>query len=63
MGTARFSPGLKRLGTEADHSRPVSAKVKNKWSYNSTLSVWLHGVYTDNFTPSTVYSLYRLLCD
>jgi hypothetical protein len=29
--------GVKRPGREADHSPPSSAKVKNVWSYTSTL--------------------------
>ena len=29
-------PGVKRPGSEADHSRPSSAEVKNKWSCTST---------------------------
>jgi hypothetical protein len=31
-----FSPGLKQLGCEADHSPISSAKVKNVWHYTST---------------------------
>jgi hypothetical protein len=31
-----FSPGLKRLGREADHSPPASADVKITWMYIST---------------------------
>jgi hypothetical protein len=30
------SPGIKRLGREADHSSPSSAEVKNRCSYTST---------------------------
>jgi len=29
-------PGVKRPGSEADHSRPSSAEVKNAWIYTST---------------------------
>jgi hypothetical protein len=29
-------PGVKRPGSEADHSPPASAKVKNMWIYTST---------------------------
>jgi hypothetical protein len=36
--------GVKRLGREADHSPPSSAKDKNVWSYTSTPSICLHGV-------------------
>jgi hypothetical protein len=31
-----FTPGLKRLGREADHLPPPSAEFKNAWSYTST---------------------------
>jgi hypothetical protein len=31
-----LSPGVKRLGSEADHSPPTSAKVKKTWVYTST---------------------------
>jgi hypothetical protein len=30
---ATSSPGVKRLGHEADHSPPTSAKVKKRWIY------------------------------
>jgi len=33
--TGALSLGIKRLGREADHSRPSSAEVKNTWSYAS----------------------------
>jgi len=32
-----LSPGVKWPGNEADHSLPSNAKVKNEWSYTSTL--------------------------
>jgi hypothetical protein len=35
MGTAVFSPGVKQLGREADHSSPTSDEVKNTWMYTS----------------------------
>jgi hypothetical protein len=31
-----LSPGVKRLGREADHSPPSSAEVKNAWGFTST---------------------------
>lgn len=31
-----ISPGIKRLGVEADHSLSSGAMVKNEWSYAST---------------------------
>jgi hypothetical protein len=43
---------LKRPGSEADHSPPSSAEVKNAWSYTSTPPIRLHGLvkHRDNFT-------------
>jgi len=46
---------IKRPGSEADHSPPPSAKVKNEWSYTSASPIHLHGVvfsskHRDNFT-------------
>jgi hypothetical protein len=37
LDTKGSFPGVKHLECEADHSPPPSAKVKNKWSHNSTL--------------------------
>jgi hypothetical protein len=37
------SLGVKRPGHEADHSPPLSAEVKNAWSYTSP-PIRLHGV-------------------
>jgi len=31
-----FTPGVKQLGREADHSPPFSAEIKNAWSYTHT---------------------------
>jgi hypothetical protein len=31
-----LSPGVKRLGREADHSPPITAEVKKTWIYRST---------------------------
>jgi hypothetical protein len=36
MGIGGSYTGLKRPGSEADHSPPSRAEVKNTWSYNST---------------------------
>jgi hypothetical protein len=36
MGARGSSPGVKRLGREADHSPPSSIEVKNNWIYTST---------------------------
>jgi hypothetical protein len=35
MGSGAFSPGVKRLGREADHSPSSKAEVTNAWSYTS----------------------------
>jgi len=35
---------VKWSGSEADHSPPASAKVKNVWSYKSTPPICLHGM-------------------
>jgi hypothetical protein len=35
-GKGFFSPGLKRSGSETDHSRPTSVEVKKTWIYTST---------------------------
>jgi hypothetical protein len=49
MGTV----GLFPWGSEADHSPPSSAKVKNTWSYTSTpphvLMAWCLIKHSDNF--------------
>jgi hypothetical protein len=39
-----LSLGIKRPGSEADHSSPSSALIKNAWSYTSTPPIRLHGV-------------------
>jgi hypothetical protein len=44
MGTGTLSLGVKRPGSEADHSPPSSAEVKTAWSYTSTSPIRLHGV-------------------
>jgi hypothetical protein len=43
MGTGSFSPELKRLGREADHSPPSGAKIKNGGAI-PPLPIILHGV-------------------
>jgi hypothetical protein len=35
-GTRGFSPGIKRLEREADHSPPARAEVKKMWIYTSS---------------------------
>jgi hypothetical protein len=44
MGTGGFSPGVKQLGREADHSPPTSAEVKKMWIYYIHFPIRLHGV-------------------
>jgi len=44
-----LSPGIKRLGLEADQSPSCSAEFKSEWSYTSTTPVCLHVMYKDNF--------------
>jgi hypothetical protein len=36
MGTGAFSPGVKRLRREADHSPSTNAEIKKIWIYTST---------------------------
>jgi hypothetical protein len=54
--------GVKWPGSEADHSPPSSADVKNAWSYTSTpqhiFMVWCVVKHRDNFIslPRTFYS-------
>jgi len=39
-----ISLGVKRRGSEANHSPPSSSEVSNAWSYTSTPPIRLHGV-------------------
>jgi hypothetical protein len=39
------------LISEADHSPPSSAKVKNPWSYTSTSPIHLHGLVLRTLPP------------
>jgi len=43
-------PGVKHLQCAVNHSLPTSAKIKNKWSYNSTPPIYIHSMDMDNFT-------------
>jgi hypothetical protein len=40
----QWEPVVKWPGSEANHSTPCSAEVKNAWSYTSIPAVRLHGV-------------------
>jgi len=42
--TEAIFPGVKRQGSEADHSPPPSTEAKNAWSYTSTQPTRLHGL-------------------
>jgi hypothetical protein len=60
MGTGRaLSLGVKRPGSEADHSPSTRAEVKNAWSYTSTpqyvFMAWCLVKHRDDFT-STLFS-------
>jgi hypothetical protein len=44
-------PGLKRRGSEADHSPPSSAEVKNGWALPA-LPICLHGMVRPSVRPS-----------
>jgi len=43
-GTGASFPGVKQLESEADHSPPSTAKVKEAWNYTTTPPIHLHGV-------------------
>jgi len=42
---------------EVNQSPPSNAEVKNKWSYISSLSIRLYGIYKENFNFYTCTSL------
>jgi hypothetical protein len=54
-----ISLGVKRPGSEADHSPPPSAEVKNAWSYTSTpqyvLMAWCLVKQKDKFTFTLIF--------
>jgi hypothetical protein len=41
--------GTERPESEADHSPPSSAEVKNEWSYTSTVLICRHGANKHSF--------------
>jgi len=48
-------------GSEADHSPPSDAVVKNAWNYTSTPPIRLHGVnHKGNFTFTSRYKVLEL---
>jgi hypothetical protein len=44
MGRGAIPTGVRRPGSEADHSPTASAEVKEMWIYTSTPPIRLHGV-------------------
>ena len=48
MNTRALSPGLKRLGREADHLHSSTSETKNVWNYTSTPFTCLHGKRSDD---------------
>jgi len=48
-------PQVMRPVFEVNFSPPSSAEIKNKWSYISSLSIRLHGIYKENFTFLYMY--------
>ena len=60
---APYSPGcrssLPEGWSDADHSAPSSADVKNEWSYTSSPPICLHGVDRDNFYQRSSTNLFR----
>jgi hypothetical protein len=53
---------VKRSETEADHSPPSSAEVKNAWSYTSTLSfvfmAWRLIKHRDSLNSYLIFSMH-----
>jgi hypothetical protein len=56
MDIGVISRGVKRPGSEFDHSPPFSPKVKNEWSYNTPPHL---GIYA--FMVRTATNLYHWL--
>ena len=40
---------LSRLGCEADHSSPLTAKINSEWNYTSSPPVGLHEVFKQHY--------------
>jgi hypothetical protein len=71
MGNGSSFPGGKTAGSEADHSPPSSAEVKNAWIYTSTPQyifiswrlIKLRGNFTFKFTSiSYEYNTFSAMC-
>jgi hypothetical protein len=52
----RFTPELKRPESTTDYLHPSRAAFKNERSYVSVLSICLHCLLRDKFTPFQAYS-------
>jgi len=54
MSTEVSYPGIRRLGSEANHAPPSSVKVKGAWNHIFTpqyvFMTWYLVEHTDNFT-------------
>ena len=48
MGTASCLPRRTAARMSVDRTPPSNAKVKNEWSYTSTLVMWFHATMRDN---------------
>lgn len=57
-------PGVKRPGREVEHSPPTSDEVTNAWSYTSTSTTRLCGIYRGNFnfTFTIWYASFNINC-
>jgi hypothetical protein len=53
-----LSPGVKRLGSEADHPPPSSAEVKNAWSCTSNPSCVFIGWYLVKHRDNLILNFY-----
>jgi hypothetical protein len=53
MGAGALSPGVKRMGREADHSPPPSAEVKKTLSLYIHSPIRLHGVVLNQLRTRT----------
>jgi hypothetical protein len=60
LGTGALSPGVKRLGREADHSAPTSAKVEKNVALYIHSSIRFHGGVLNQLRTRTLY-IYLLL--
>ena len=56
-----FFLGLKRPGHDVDHSSPLNAEFKNKWSYTSIHPICLRDVDWDNLTFFITCKIYYWL--